>query len=791
MKPIYLGIFLISISSLLLQITLTRVFSISQYYHFAFMVVSIAFLGFGASGTFLAIKKSLLEKDISKLLTVVAFLYAVSIPVSFLITQRIPFDPYRVTWDTNQLLYIGLYYLLLSTPFFLSGLCIGLVMVKMVERVDRIYFFNLLGSGLGALLIVGLSLIYTGPAVIVSASLLGLLSSVSFSIGCSKRIPAILILTTIVAVFSMSGTCGCLDITISPYKALSRELNYPNATIVATEWNPTSRVDVISSKGIRYAPGLSTEYRGVLPPQLGVTIDGNSLNAITEFHGNLTEIRFVDYTPPSAPYKLKGKEKVLVINPRGGFDVLVAIYNNASAIDVAEVNPAFISLGNKFRNFSGDIYNEDRVRVEIEEGRGFIRNSGDRYHLIVISLTDDLMTSSTGLYGMSEDYIFTVEAFEDYYTHLEDKGVLSVTRWLQYPPKEAPRVVSLAVAALENQGVMHPEKHIIVVRSLFTSTLLLQRGEFTGEEINIIKDYCRERRFDLVYYPGISDSEVNIYNRFPEPIHHQLISGVILGDRDRVYSEYLFDISPTHDDRPFFFNFFRIDKFIPLYESMGKKWEPFFEGGFLSLVVFIQALVLTTLLIVLPLYSHRKIRGRVAGKPLLLYFFFLGIGYMFIEISMIQKFILFLGHPLYSISIVITSLLISSGFGSLASGRLKTRYLKKVIPILSTVTFLYIIILPSVFHFFLGQSIWVKGFMSFILLILPGFLMGVPFPTGMRVTERFNRELIPWAWCSNLCSSVLGSIIAAIIALYLGFSFVLLMACVVYLIALASILRYL
>ena len=386
MKPIYFGIFLISISSLLLQITLTRVFSISQYYHFAFMVVSIAFLGLGASGTFLAIKKSLLEKNLSKLLTVVAFLYAVSIPVSFLITQRIPFDPYRVTWDTNQLLYIGLYYTLLSTPFFLSGLCIGLVMVKMVERVDRIYFFNLLGSGLGALLIVGLSLIYTGPAVIVSASLLGLLSSVSFSIGCSKRIPAVLILTTIVAVFSMPYVGGGLDISISPYKALSRELNYPNATIIATEWNPTSRVDVISSKGIRYAPGLSTEYRGVLPSQLGVTIDGNSLNAITEFRGNLTEIRFIDYTPSSAPYKLKGKEKVLVINPRGGFDVLVAIYNNASAIDVAEVNPAFISLVNKFRNFSGDIYNDDRVRVEIEEGRSFIRNSGDMYHLIVISL---------------------------------------------------------------------------------------------------------------------------------------------------------------------------------------------------------------------------------------------------------------------------------------------------------------------------------------------------------------------------------------------------------------------
>ncbi|MCK4491876.1 MAG: hypothetical protein KAU03_04580 [Candidatus Altiarchaeales archaeon] len=301
MKPIYFGIFLISISSLLLQITLTRVFSISQYYHFAFMVVSIAFLGLGASGTFLAIKKSLLEKNLSKLLTVVAFLYAVSIPVSFLITQRIPFDPYRVTWDTNQLLYIGLYYTLLSTPFFLSGLCIGLVMVKMVERVDRIYFFNLLGSGLGALLIVGLSLIYTGPAVIVSASLLGLLSSVSFSIGCSKRIPAVLILTTIVAVFSMPYVGGGLDISISPYKALSRELNYPNATIIATEWNPTSRVDVISSKGIRYAPGLSTEYRGVLPSQLGVTIDGNSLNAITEFRGNLTEIRFIDYTPSSAP----------------------------------------------------------------------------------------------------------------------------------------------------------------------------------------------------------------------------------------------------------------------------------------------------------------------------------------------------------------------------------------------------------------------------------------------------------------------------------------------------------
>lgn len=272
-----------------------------------------------------------------------------------------------------------------------------------------------------------------------------------------------------------------------------------------------------------------------------------------------------------------------------------------------------------------------------------------------------------------------------------------------------------------------------------------------------------------------------MYNKFPEPYYYQNINK-LFNDKDRFYEDYLFEVSPVTDERPFFFQFFKLEKLGPTYESMGKKWQPFVEGGYMIPIIFLQALVLSLIFILLPL---RRIGKYPRKKGILIYFLCLGIGFMFIEITLIQKFILFLGHPVYAVSAVLFSLLLFAGLGSFYSERLKSPI--KVIPALSLLIILYLMILPQIFNLFLGHEIMIRYLISLITIAPLGFLMGIPFPLGVRITKKIHPVLIPWAWAVNGCASVLGSILAIMIALSWGFSIVLVLASVVYLTGLVFI----
>ncbi len=780
---IYAGIFLISVATLMLEISLTRVFSVSQWYHFAFMVISIALLGIAASGSFLSVFPSLFERNISKLLTIFSTLFSLSCIFSFLIINQIPFDPFQIIWSHEQMLYLAVSYFVLAIPFFLFGLCISTVLTKMAENVSKIYFFNLVGSGIGCLLAVcAFSLLSSN--VIVLASLLGALAAFFFSLNFSRKVSCFITALAIILTFLLLGTP--MEINMSPYKSLNTALKYPDATILSTNWNSFSRVDVIKSPAVRYAPGLSFEYRKQLPLQLGITIDGNSLSAVTTYD-NLSSLDFIEYLPTSLPYELKEEQKVLIIEPGGGLDVLTALYNGARSVTVVEMNPLVVdAIKSDYNGFSGNFFQNKKVILEIDEGRSFVRRTKENYDVIQVSLTGDVITGTAGIYGLSENYLYTTDAFEDYYNHLEDNGTLVITRWLEHPPKETPRLVSLAVAMLSNHESA-PENHIAIIRSYVTTTFLLKKSEFSDEDIKKIKEFCKKNKYDLVYIPGINSSEVNLYNRFPEPYFYEMTENILSGENQ--YEDYLFDISPVGDDRPFFFNFFRWKKIVPLYESMGKKWVPLFEGGFLVVAVFAQALILSTILIFLPLYSFKRIKTRIAGKArILTYFFLLGIGYMFVEIAFIQKFILFLGQPIYSMSTVLFSLLMFSGFGSLFSEKIKIRSLRETMIVLSILIFMYLALLPFLFNLLLGQELLIRILFSVLILAPLGFLMGIPFPMGIRIANKLDSRLIPWAWCSNGCASVLSSVGATMLAISFGFSRVLMLAGIVYLIALAMIL---
>ncbi|MFQ6124592.1 MAG: hypothetical protein ACE5R6_08320 [Candidatus Heimdallarchaeota archaeon] len=782
----YSGIFLLSAATLMLQVAFTRVLSVALWYHFVFMVVSIALFGYGASGTFLSSFPQLLKQDLDQLLTLTAALFSVASFGSYIISNQIPFDPARLAWDRMQIGYIMIYYLLLAIPFFLSGLCVALAVSKAGKVINKLYFSNLIGSGLGSFLVLFLFSPLTGPGVMVFTSLLAGVSAFFFSMQLQKSHRCINALWLLILLLVLPFAQVLFPIHISPYKSLKIAQRYPNAELLDTQWNAFSRVDVIQSGYVRYAPGISLQYQQPLPDQIGVTVDGDTMTAITRYDGNLSTLLFTAYLPSVLPYYLHDTPYTLVLGAGGGLSVLSALYHNASSIVAVEVNPLIVDLmQHKYKEFAGNIYGIGRVKVVVSEGRSFIRASTDTFDIIELSMTDNAAASSTGIHALSENYLHTKEAFIDYFTHLSPRGMFTVTRWLLPPPREDIRLVSLAVDALESLEIKDPENYIAVIRTWGTLTLLIKKNRLDTTDNAAIREFCRKRSFDIVYLPGISPQEVNRYNQFPEPIYYMMVQEILFAeDRDQFYERYLFDITPVSDERPFFFHFFKWNRLYETYKFMGRRWQPLIEGGFLVPLVFVQALALSMVFILLPL---RKVQRHdvVGHKRFITYFFCLGLGYMFIEITLIQRFILFLGHPTYAVSTVLFSLLLSSGGGSYFSGRVKLvdrRGLRFLLLGISTLSLLYIFLSP-VFLTFLGLSLATKLLVSFLLIVPLGFVLGMPFPLGIRLLSDSRHVLIPWAWAANGCASVLGSILPVIIALSLGFSTVFVLASLTYLIA--------
>ena len=795
---IFPGILFTSCSALAFEIFLTRFFSISQQYHFAFLVVSIALLGYGTSGSFLSIFSRILKLKIEKFLFITSLFFCASILFSYILVNQLPFDFFELNWNKSKIFYILLYYLLLNIPFFFAGLIISFAISRISAEVTKIYFSDLIGAGIGSLLILLIFLPKGDKGAILIIFSFAILSNLFFALKWNKRliiIPVFLFLMTIsLFIFSPSW----LVTKISPYKALPLALKYPGARHLLTKWDSISRIDVIDSPVVRFAPGMSLIYLERIPSQLGISIDGGELNAITEFRNGTEKFKFIDYLPTSLAYKLSPKNKILLINPKGGLEILVALINGARNIVCLESTPLIIKLlKNEYREFSGYLYDRENIRVHSTFTRSFIKSTEDKYDLITICQTDVLGASSTGWQGIAENYLFTVESFKELISLLIEGGILNITSYLIPPPRGEIRLTNLIVQAFKELGIKNISQHIVIFRSWGTITYLIKKDEFTPQELSKIKDFCRSRMFDLVFYHGIEPEELNQFNKFKEPIYYNLIKELFEPEKRKTLEKsYLFDIKPVHDDNPFFFNFFKFSKIKSTYLSFGKKWPPLLQGGYLLLIILIQAILIGFIMIILPVILKRESKSRTQKKSrklrwiVFFYFALLGITYMFIEITFIQKLILFLGHPSYSMSAVIFSFLLSSGLGSYFS--------RKIFPVFDRTImkkFLIILIILgglSIFQFYLsdiifklssGSNLPIKFIISFLFIFPLGFLMGIPFPSGIRILSSKEESLIPWAWAVNSFSSVINSVNAQFIALLLGYSRVIVFAGIGYIIA--------
>ncbi len=786
------GIFLISLATLSLEISLTRYFSVSQQYHFSFWVVSIAFLGYGASGSFLAMFRRIGSFDRDNVLSTSALLLSLSILSSFFLCNSIPFDFIKISWDKDQIFFVFLFYFLLCLPFFFSGLTISFAIASSATLVNKIYFSDLFGAGVGTLFAAIIFLPKGDKGVIVIISLLALLASYLFSLKRSFLFKSILILFIGAEAILLIISPSWMSFRISPFKALPTALKYPKAKHLSTKWNSYSRIDVIDSPAARYAPGLSLLYEKTLPPQLGVSIDGEELTAITHYAGpHEPSPEFLSFLPSSLAYSFIRSPRTLIIEPRGGLDVLAAVFFKAPSIKVIENNPLITGLLTRdLASFSGNLYKRDDVQITSASSRAALFAENGEYDLIVFSLTDVFGSSSSGLYGFGEHYLYTLDSFQQVLDLLSPQGMVSMSLYLLPPPRQEIRVLATWIEALERDE-QDPMTQIVAIRSWGTISYFIKKSPFQSDQIETLKNFSEKCLFDLVYYPGIQKEEANNHNVFEKPVYFDLTQKLLdPRSRDELYDSYLFEIEPVSDDRPFFYNFLKLTKLNLTYKALGKKWLPLLQGEFLVPLLFFQAVLIAFILILLPPIVLRKRKGPQEAIlwKIFLYFGLIGTAFMFVEITLIQKFILFLGHPLYSIAIILFSLLFSAGVGSYLSkrvlGQSLEKNLRKSLFLCAGLIFLYLLLLPLFFRACLGIPLPLKILLTFLVIFPLGVLMGFPFPTGIRLLMKTDQGTIPWAWATNAFSSVVNSISALMLAFWAGYNLVLFLAAGAYLLTL-------
>lgn len=768
--PPFIAITLLSAASIGYELLLLRLFSIIQWHHFAYMIISLALLGIGASGTFLALTRH--RANFTPLFAINAVLFGLSAFLCFHLVQYIPFNPLELLWDWQQLFYLFVMYLLLAIPFFFAANGIGLSFYHFQENVGHIYSADLLGAGLGALGVVLLLFIVSPLDALIILAILGMVSA-AISIRQCEIMWLVIAMTLII--FPIMRPWATLQ--ISSYKGLSQTLHIFGTKILQEQSSPLGLLSVVESPKIpfHYAPGLSINSTAIPPQQLGVFTDSDAFTVINHYTGE--ELNYLDFLTSALPYHLLERPFVLLLGAGGGTGVLQALYHNASHADAVELNPQIVDLVRQdYADFAGRIYDHDKVQIHLAEARGFVAGSKDHYDLIQVSQLDSFGASSAGLYALSENYLYTVEALEQFLARLNPGGLLAITRWLKLPPRDSLKLFATAVIALENLGVETPGERLALIRGWKTSTLLIKNGAFTASDIAKLHHFCEERTFDVAYYSGISPTTPNQYNLLNRPYFYEGATALLGTARDDFMTRYKYNLTPATDDRPYFFNFF---KWQLLPELFSKRGSGILEWGYpLLIATLLQAAFASILFILLPLFFLRTSRvdkkGRRQKKWAFVYFLSLGLAFLFVEMAFIQKFILFLNQPLYAVAVVLGAFLIFAGLGSRYSSRLSVSYAVTGIAVFAL---LYLVLLPPLLEWLTPLPEIAKVLISLLLIAPLAFWMGMPFPLGLT---HISRDLIPWAWAVNGCASVLSAVMATVLAIHFGFTVVILLAVSLY-----------
>jgi hypothetical protein len=801
--PPLVAIALLSAAALGYEILLMRLFSIIQWHHFAYMMISVALLGYGAAGTLVALARQALLARYPAVFVGAAAAFGVLAVAGFTLAQQVAFNPLEMLWDPRQPLRLLVVYALLFVPFLCAAVALCITYTRFGEQSHWIYSFDTLGAGAGSLAILAALFSLAPIGVLKLTGALGLAAAAVAAFNCGLRPRAIAVgLLGAAAALPFALPTDWTRLVASEYKELSQTLQIAGTRVVAERSSPLGVITVVESPQVpfRHAPGLSLNAPAEPPMQLGVFVDGDGPSALVRYDGKQEPLGYLDYLTSALPYHLLAHPRVLVLGAGSGADVLQAIVLGARSVDAVELNPQMIDLVERdFADFSGRPYSAAGVRVHVAEARGFVVRHHERFDLIEVALLDAFGASAAGLYALSESYLYTVEALDAYLDRLVPGGVLAITRWINLPPREVLKLFATATAALEGRGVAQPGRQLALIRSWKTATLLVKNGAFTPAEIATLEAFCRARSFDAEFYPGIKPEQANRYNVLDGSWFHDGAVALLGPERDAFIERYKFAIAPATDDRPHFFQFFRwrtLPEFVALKEQGGL---PLLEWGYPVLIAtLLQALGASLLLIVLPLWIVG--RGAADERPagpsragIALYFAALGFAFMFVEIAFIQKFILFLAHPLYAVAVVLCAFLAFAGLGSRYSARFAVEgnpwaghLLAWLAAAIAGIALVYLLALPAIFRELMPLPDLARIAISIALIGPLAFAMGMPFPLGLARLATRADALIPWAWGINACASVIAAILATVLAIHLGFSAVIVLAVLLYTVAAAA-----
>jgi hypothetical protein len=752
---IYFGVAATSLATLLLELSLTRVFSVIYYYHFAFLAISIALFGLGAGGVLSYVVASLRGSLFNKLGILAAVnAAAIVLCLCFLLNQ---------TGEMTTLDLMAAYFVA-AIPFLFSGTILSLVVAETIQRVDRVYFFDLIGAAAGCALLVELLDWIGGPnTIIVAAVLFAVSAAIWFHLARATRgrVLCVVLGLLLVGLITWNAKSPIIDVKYAKGQRIVNE------EFVA--WNSFSRIALKPEGNMK-----------------SIVIDADAATGVANFDFNhlSQKDRFdLTYAGPGFPYILRPAAKTLVIGPGGGWDVSRALASGSKDVTGVEINPIIAQtiMRKRFPQYSNRLYFRPEVKIVIEDGRSFVRRSNDRYQVLQATLVDTWASTAAGAFALSENNLYTTNAFLDYLKHLTDDGVMAFTRWGFAPPRESLRVVSLADSALKQLGQNDPARNVMVVREHLQQlkqwgaqdTILVSRTPFTSSDIARIQQATKIAGMELVYFPGTT-----LKTAFRDLL--------LAPDLNRFYDSYVFDVRPVSDDRPFFFYTVQPRDLWQYFWHASHATADYKVNSALPLLFGLVAISIVATLIILalpPLILGSRLPRAPGSIRALLFFLFICAGYILIQVALIQKFVLFLGHPTYALTVIIFSMLISSGAGSWTSKHLirgEMKRLSRVLMIIAAAIVVLSAVLTPIVESGVALPFAVRVLCAVALITPVGFAMGMPFPTGLSMLEKIMPASVRWAWAINAASSVMGSAMAMFLAIYLGLQMTLVIGGVFY-----------
>jgi hypothetical protein len=806
------------------ELALTRIFSVVMYYHFAFLAISVALFGLSASGVFAFVRRRQFDRLAREaLLASRSLVFSACTIVALFVLVRLRVG---LNYSAGNLALMLTIYLLAAVPFFTGGLVITLAISRMSARVNAVYAADLLGAAAGCLVLLPLLNQLGAPGVVLGASALAVAAAILFA-PAPGRTRIAMLGAAILAVPLVAQVSGLARFDITDTKG------HQGDRVLFSKWNSFSRVAVYERAHGDWS--LSAAYTGPLPETRFMDIDSAASTPILRVSPDLSNAQYLRYELTSLAYQLKaggwgleagdsgggaessgvgpggspaardsapggrpvspvsgirdsgaaGQFTALVIGPGGGRDLVSALVFGASHVDGVEINPIIADdvMGDRFRDYSGGIYSQPNVSVVVDDGRSFVSRSTKRYDIIQASLVDTWAATAAGAYTLTENTLYTVEAFNDYLDHLSHDGILTITRWVF----DGLRLVSLAQEACARRGC-DPRSQLAVVQFGRVATFLFKNAPFTGDELTRLHTVADDLGFRVLYAPdqpaGPPPGETGPPEERAAGDYARLI---MAPDRHRFYAEYPQDIRPTTDDRPFFFH---TTKLADQFEVAFGRSMLFGNGlsALMTLMAISGGLVLLFVVAPLILVGGERAPGWFAT---LVYFGALGAGFMLIEVAVLQRFVLFLGHPVYSLTVTLFSLLLGTGIGAAASRVVATPRLPRMagatLLVIAVLAVLWVEAISPVIQWAMPYSRSFRIAVAIATLVPLGVVLGVPMPAGLRLLAHRAPQMMPWAWGMNGAFSVVGATLAIFIAMNWGFQITLFAASASYLIGLAAL----